>query len=305
MKKDSSKETKLRKLQKEELKILDEIVRICDKHQIDYFLVGGTCLGALRHKGFIPWDDDIDIAMAREDYEKFIEIAIKEIDNKYFVQCNLTDPNYYLGFIKIRKNNTSFVQENFDTDFHQGFFVDIFPLDYTDNIDSLSLKINVTLAKNLTETALYKRGYKLFSQVRHPILSVLGLPFSIKTLQKKINSLMQKHNNREHKYIGSFAGAYHYKKDSFPIDKVFPASFVEFEGKQYKTFNDPKWYMEHLYGDYMKLPPKEKRVNHNPSKLSFTEGKTYISYEEYQKNQGEKSEHIIINDGRKWNKIRF
>lgn len=282
------KETNLKKLQKQEIEVLDEIVRICDKHQLEYFLVGGTCLGAIRHKGFIPWDDDIDIAMPREDYEKFIKIAIEEIDDKYFIQCNLTDPEYYLGFIKIRKNNTTFIQQReFDTNSHQGFFVDIFPLDYTDNVNSLGLRINITLAKNLTETMLYKKKYKKYKELRHPMVSALGLPFSIKQLQKIVNKLMQKQNNKEHIYTGSFAGAYHYKKDTFPMDKVFPSSLVEFEGKKYKTFNDPNWYLEHLYGDYMKLPPKEKRVSHNPSKLLFDKGRTYISKEEYKKNQGE------------------
>ena len=291
MKKEKIKETDLKKIQQEEIEILDEIVRICNKYNIDYFLVGGTCLGAIRHKGIIPWDDDIDIAMSREDYEKFIDIAIKEIDNKYFVQCIKTDPQYYLGFIKIRKNNTTFISEEESstiTNSHQGFFVDIFPLDYTDNIDKLSLRINITLAKSLTETMTYKKGYKKFNELRHPLIAALGLPFSIKKIQKIVNNLMQKQNHKEHKYIGSFAGAYHYKKDSFPIDKVFPASLVEFEGKKYKTFNDPIWYLEHLYGDYMKLPPIEKRFSHKPNKISFDEGKNYISKEEYKKNQGEK-----------------
>lgn len=281
----------LRKVQKEEIKILDEIVRICNKHQIDYFLVGGSCLGAVRHKGFIPWDDDIDIAMVREDYEKFIDFAINELDDKYFIQCSKTDPTYYLGFIKIRKNNTTFIssEENATiTNSHQGFFVDIFPLDYTDNINSLSLKVNITLAKSLTETMIYKKGCKKFNELRHPIIASLGLPFKINKLQRIVSNLMQKHNKKEHNYIGSFAGAYHYKLDSFPSDKVLPASLIEFEGKQYKTFNNPKWYLEHLYGDYMKLPPKEKRFSHKPLKISFDEGKQYISKEEYKKNLGEK-----------------
>ena len=281
--------TDLKRLQENEIEILDEIVRICDQHKLEYFLVGGTCLGAIRHKGFIPWDDDIDIAMPREDYEKFIEIAIEELDDRYFIQCNQTDPEYYLGFIKIRKNNTTFIlKHEFNSDSHQGFFVDIFPLDYTDNINSLSLRINITLAKNLTETMLYKKKYKKFKELRHPIISSIGLPFNIQQLQRTVNNLMQKQNKKEHIYTGSFAGAYHYKKDSFPMDKVFPASLVEFEGKKYKTFNEPKWYLEHLYGDYMKLPPIEKRVSHNPSKLLFDKGKNYISKEKYQEAQGEK-----------------
>lgn len=284
-----NKETDLRKIQKEEIEILDEIVRICDKHQLTYFLVGGTCLGAVKYKGFIPWDDDIDLAMPREDYEKFIQIAIEEIKDQYFVQCPITDKEYCLGFMKIRKNNTTFIQEqekNAKTNSHQGFSVDIFPLDYTDNIDSLSIKINVVLAKNLTQTMLYKKGYKKINELMHPLISVLGLPFSVPKLQKIVSKLMQKHNKKEHKYVGSFAGAYHYKKDSFPYSKVFPYSLIEFEGKKYKTFNDSRWYVSHLYGEnYMEDPKKEDRITHNPIKISYTSGKYYISKEQMKKNK--------------------
>ena len=274
--------TELRRLQLEELEILDEVVRICDKHNLDYFLVGGTCLGAVRHKGFIPWDDDIDIAMLREDYEKFMLIAIDEINDKYFIQCPLTDKKYYLGFIKVRKNNTTFIQEQEKkeiNDSHQGFFIDIFPLDYTNNINSLSLKLNIIMAKNLTQTMIYKRGYKKFNELMHPLISLLGLPFSINRLQRWVNKLMQKQNNKEHKYIGSFAGAYHYKKDTFPCNKVLPSKKIEFEGKKYKTFNDFRWYLNHLYGDYMKLPKVEDRVTHKPIRISFDNGKNYNSKE--------------------------
>ena len=120
--------TELRKLQLTEIEVLDEIVRICKKHKLQYFLLAGTCLGAVRHSGFIPWDDDIDIGMPREDYEKFLNIALDELDEKYFLQYYKTDENYYLGFAKVRKNNTSFITKGFEKKKgHQGFFVDIFP----------------------------------------------------------------------------------------------------------------------------------------------------------------------------------
>ena len=143
------KKNELERLQKEEIDILNEIVRICDKNNIPYFLAAGTLLGAVRHSGFIPWDDDIDLFMLRDDYNKFIKCAINEINDNYFLQCHDTDKYYYSSFIKVRKNNTLMIEEeNENRKIHRGIWVDIFPLDYVKD-DSKILKFKVFLSKLL------------------------------------------------------------------------------------------------------------------------------------------------------------
>ncbi len=110
--------------------ILEEIVRICDKHNIPYFVIGGTAIGALYDKAILPWDDDIDIGMKRDDYNKFLRIASKELKEPYFLSWIHTDPHSPYYFAKVKKNNTLFVEEMFkDVPMHQGIFVDIFPFD--------------------------------------------------------------------------------------------------------------------------------------------------------------------------------
>ncbi len=110
--------------------ILEEIVRICDKHNIPYFVIGGTAIGALYDKAILPWDDDIDIGMKREDYNKFLRIASQELKEPYFLSWIETDPHTPYYFAKVKKNNTLFIEEMFkDVPMHQGIFVDIFPFD--------------------------------------------------------------------------------------------------------------------------------------------------------------------------------
>ena len=136
--KEYDKET-LDKLHQVELEILDDFVSVCEKHKLRYFLTGGTMLGAIRHKGFIPWDDDIDIGMPREDYDKFIKIGSEALGNKYTLDCFELNKKYYLPFAKIKKNNTIF-DEGLDDKNHKGIFIDIIPFENVDEINT-SLKI--------------------------------------------------------------------------------------------------------------------------------------------------------------------
>lgn len=129
--------------------ILREIVRICDKHHIPFFVIGGTAIGALYDKAILPWDDDVDIGMKREDYNRFLEIAPKELGEDYFLSWVKTDPHCPYYFAKVKKNNTLFVERMFrNVDMHQGIFVDIFPFDRIPDNKNL-VKIQHELTKFL------------------------------------------------------------------------------------------------------------------------------------------------------------
>ena len=115
------------------LDMLDQIMKICEKHNIRYYANGGTALGAARHQGFIPWDDDLDLMMLRADYNKFIEVAPKELEYPYFMQTEQTDPGCRRGHIQIRNSATTGILKSeyrYKLKFNQGVFLDIFPLDY-------------------------------------------------------------------------------------------------------------------------------------------------------------------------------
>ena len=264
------------------IEILDKVVRICNKHHLEYFITGGTCLGAVRHKGFIPWDDDIDMVMPREDYEKFIEIAKDELDDKYFLDCYKTNKDNHFTFIKIRKNNTTFVM-GYKYPCHNGFFLDIFPLDYNDNKESKMLKIEISIARCMQETLKYKSHNLCFNSLRHPFISLVFYPLSNKKIHQIIDYIYMKNNKGKHINGAVYPTIYHYKKDIYKYDVVFPYSEVLFEGKIYHAYHDTDQYLKQLYGNYMKLPSADKQVAHKPIYLDFNHGDNLNTKEEYNK----------------------
>lgn len=268
----------LKKIHDVELEILQEIIRICKKYDIKYYLVGGTLLGAVRHKGFIPWDDDLDIGMLREDYDKFMKYGIKEIDDKYFIHCSKTDPNYWLPFIKVRKNNTTFVEEllNKREVLHNGIFVDIFPMDNCNNLYILNY-VRAFIIRSISDYLLVERGVVDINESRHPKLNKFLSLFNIDLLLKIQYKLFTIKNNKETKKVACFVGAYHMKKEIMLRDYIVPFKTIEFEKLKCTCFNDCNKYLSSLYGDYMKLPPKEDRINHDAHFIDFENGANIIS----------------------------
>ena len=174
----------LRRLQLTEKEILDEIVRICEANQLSYYLIGGTLLGAVRHKGFIPWDDDLDIVMPRTDYDQFCKLCINgALREEYYLHSIETDPEYWLIFAKVRKNNTLFNEKNIACiEAPKGIYVDIFPLDEANTVAGLGKRIRTKTIKWLSEAIYRRRGLQFeYSRVKKIILTVLAR-FSIKTL---------------------------------------------------------------------------------------------------------------------------
>lgn len=263
---------RLKKLHKHLVEILDEFVRICDKNNLEYFLYGGTLLGAVRHKGFIPWDDDLDVAMLRDDYEKFLEIAPYELKEKFIIDNYHTNKKCYLNFTKIRNKNTVFVQ-----DFQQslggenGIWIDIFPLDGIDNLNIFQV-IKIKTVKFIRSIEHYKSNIFLGNNkiLLKKILAICIKPIPLTFLQRIQDRIMKgKSRNKETKYITSIASQYDYKKQTMKREVFLPTKKLEFEGKKYKVPNQYEYFLERIYGNYMQLPPIEKRVTHNPVKIRF------------------------------------
>lgn len=261
----------LEELQQTQLEILLHVKEICEKHNLTYFLIGGTLLGAIRHKGFIPWDDDLDIAMPRRDYEHFLALCKDDLASDYYLHCNKTDPDYWLPFTKIRKNGTVFEENSIKTiHTHKGIFIDVFPLDNANAKFSLIQSVQARLAKGISSVVIHKRGLNVtkVGGLKRILLTLLR-PTRIDFLTRLQTKVMIYNRNNEAPYFVNLGSNYNYKKQTINKDKYYPPVKVQFEGHFFDAPSDWDYILKRIYGDYMQLPPPEKRITHNPVRIDF------------------------------------
>jgi len=273
----------LDKIHESNLNILDEFVKICKKYNLTYFLVGGTLLGAVRHNGFIPWDDDLDVGMPREDYEFFISNYYKKLNSKFELDVHDHNKLYWLPFAKIRLKNTTYIEsgaKNYIGD--QGIWIDIFPLDSISNIKKAKIQKKITTAIR-AEMGNRQNIINNIDKRKKKILKMIFIGFnSNKTLGKLQNKIMKLQNKKQNtEYFANFGSQYEIEKQIHLKEKYFPLKKMKFEGKLYNVPNDYDYVLTKIYGkNYMELPPVEKRVTHNPLKIVFEDGEEVIFDEE-------------------------
>ncbi|MDD4048662.1 MAG: LicD family protein [Clostridia bacterium] len=264
----------LRDLQMMELDILLDVVDLCNKFKLRYYLIGGTLLGAIRHGGFIPWDDDIDIGMSRDDYERLIELWDQNAPENLVMQNKEKDKRVHLSFTKIRRKNTRIIEkETKNSEIFKGVFIDIFPLDAIASKDNLIMNFEYALFNFLTSISLYKNGYREYRKSWLKWLSASMSFLEFHTINSITYRIVTKYRNKESKYITSYASGYGYKKQRMNFEQIYGQGVeVLFEGYLLKAPSNFEGYLKHLFGDYMKLPPIEKRGNqHHIIEISLTE----------------------------------
>jgi lipopolysaccharide cholinephosphotransferase len=265
----------LQKIKELELEILKYVDKICKENGLKYYLVGGTLLGAIRHKGFIPWDDDIDIAMFRDDYNEFIEIAIKDNDPKLFIQTFNTDSNYIKHITKIRLNGTKFIEKAVEMlDMHHGIFIDIFPLDKINKEKEKTIDFRANIAAIMIKAKYLKVGLTTgpttLKTLRNKLLKGLLTIIPLSFLNSLIDVIYGCSNHNNAKYVTNYGSQYGWRKQTFPIEVYGEGVLVTFEGHEFMAPCQWETILKSLYGDYMKLPPVEKRTSgHNVVKVDL------------------------------------
>lgn len=269
----------LRRAQLVELEILKEVKRVCDKYGIHYWLDSGTLLGAVRHGGFIPWDDDLDIGMLRKDYERFTEIAPKELGEKYVFQNWYLTKGYYFPFGKVRKKGTVWQEMKASKLEENGIYIDIFPYDvYPDGkkeqnkqhyyIDIFKRAIAV---KHGDRAWISAGGIDWARLVRYIPAIVVAL-FIDENSKRKYDKRQCLYNCLDkHSYYFP-SGASQYGRWLVKKDILDSLSLIKFEDDMFPCPANPDEYLRSCYGDYMKLPPIEKRqFGHSIVEVVFDE----------------------------------
>lgn len=274
----------LRRCQLVQLEIANEIKRICESNCIHYSLIAGSMLGAVRHKGFIPWDDDLDIGMARKDFEKFIDIASKELKEDFFLQTWDTDNNFALPIAKIRKKHTRYVERNSsNVKINDGIYIDIFPFDNVPD-NKMAYILQKYKSKILLHLLLNKNGYDYLKDssgykiILGRILRIISGLFSLDFLHEKMKKCMDKYNRVVTRRMVTFAGANRYEKETIQrtwLDNTMKAAF---ENTEFEISQDWQAYLEHFYGDFMTPPSIEHRFDgHSIILVEFENGDKWES----------------------------
>lgn len=258
--------------------ILAEIDRVCKKHNIPYFIQGGSAIGAFYNKGIVPWDDDVDVGMTRENYNRFLEVAPKELGAEYFLEWFGTESNTPFYFAKVKRNNTLFVEHIWkDMDIHHGVFVDIFPYDRVPNNKTLetwhrfSVKfwVNCFMGKQIW---LWKHCGKC--QIEAPLpkswiscaaIRVVSSLLSRKAIYNKMCRVMGRYNNCETEYINIVR----MPKDQIRRRYAENPVLMEFGGMMIPVPDNVEEYLRHHYPNLRPVLPVEEQVNHAPYKLNF------------------------------------
>jgi len=252
-------------LKEKELNILLYFQKFCQKHNLHFYLSGGTLLGAIRHHGFIPWDDDIDVCMPREDYDRLIGIYSNN-DQKYCLRSEELG-NFTAPFAKIVDTST-WIDSQFTLDDNNSqLWIDIFPVDglpeSLEEVKDIYKKCNFYRRIFLITDAKLGEGKSAFHKYSKYILKPLSLLYGKKRCVEKIEQIAQKYQYNQCKYVGAITWGLYGAGERMLKSEFEKQVMVEFEGHKFPAFSCWDSYLHGLYGDYMKLPPVEKRQTHD------------------------------------------
>ena len=275
-------EVTLKRVQQCEMSILKDFIEVCKEYNLTYFALAGTGIGALRHKGFIPWDDDIDVGLPRKDYEKLLEVFAEKYSDKYTIGNAETMKNYPLMTTRIMIKGTKFVEESLkNIKCELGIFLDVYAFDNVSDDEKKFKKqaraawfwSKILILRHIAFPVLPFKGIK--GKLAHAICAVAHFTLvlfhiSPRWIYNRCKNASCKYNNIETRRIAYFCDTSPYI-NLLDKEKSLPVIELDFEDIKLNFPKDLHEMLTFVYGDYMQLPPVEKRKNHYPYCLEFKE----------------------------------
>jgi lipopolysaccharide cholinephosphotransferase len=265
---------------------LKEFHKICLENNLRYYLLGGTMLGAVRHKGFIPWDDDIDVGMPRDDYERFRKIASKKLSAVYEIEQYNNSNTHPYNYLKMIDKRTLLIQESLEhLNAESGVFIDIFPLDGVPEneierkVHDIRIKIRKVFISyhyysyDMINKSYWNRTGFVEKYIKKNILfmfmkivKIITKFIDIQLIHKSLDKLLSKYKFDESEIVGNYLGAWGSRE--FMARKFFGnGKKIIFEDNEFIGVEDSDAYLKNLYGDYWELPPEGKRKSHHSFSL--------------------------------------
>lgn len=267
-------EDQLKALQRAELEVLDELNRLCEKLSLAYFVYGGTLIGAVKYRGFVPWDDDVDVAMPRADYEKLLREGPGALSPDYFLQSPKTDPKSPYAYAKLRRRNTACVEYGVHRlPMEHGIYVDIYPVDRVPS-EEAAFRKNHKRFHTLARLYFYRqcpyltrRGTGLAVRLRQGALYMVSAGLRLiprGLLIRRMDAAARRGGEETARY-----GNYFHAEPVNVFHRLEPYETGSFEGRTVRLPGDWDGFLRARYGDYSKLPPEEKRIGHKPYLLDL------------------------------------
>ena len=268
----------MNELQQCEFEILKEVIRVCEKLDIKYFLVCGSALGAVKYEGFIPWDDDIDVGMFRSDYDRFLKCAQEMLPEHLFVQNYHTDPQYPQLFTKIRNSNTTYIEKaSANLSINHGVYIDIFPLDGypKEEIEQEKIEKKKRYYKFLSECSCdFERSHK--AELVTNALRLFQIQKRNRKVLTKYEEMISKYRIEDSEIICNH-GNWQGRREYAAKEQYGEGAFATFEGLKVRIPEKYDEYFTQKYGDWRSDLPKEQKVGHHYYKI-FDMNKSYLDY---------------------------